>query len=80
MNYFGDPSTKLCVKKCPDITVPVLNATAGINEPIGHTYADYSTRLCVRTCPANYGLQGTFGDNFTATCVQRCPINSYGDP
>lgn len=80
MDYFGDPSTKLCVKACPNITVAVVNATANINEQPGYLYADYSTRLCVRTCPASEGLQGTFGDNSTTTCVQRCPSGSYGDP
>lgn len=79
MNYFGDPSTRLCVSYCPLLTLPVINATAGINLPSGRLFADYSTRLCVYTCPSNYGNEGTYGDNSTNTCVGQCPIGSFGD-
>jgi len=79
LNYFGYPPTRTCVPICSNLTSPVLNETAQINETIGLFFADYSTRLCVRTCPANYGPVGTFGDISTMTCVQRCPIGTYGD-
>jgi len=79
MNYFGDPHNKLCTDRCPTLASPVVNATANINLPAGHLFADYSTRLCVYMCPLDYGISGTFGDNTTNTCVSRCPANSYGD-
>lgn len=79
MNFFGDSSTKLCVNRCPNVTVAVVNASAGINEPVGIRYSDVSTRLCVETCPETYGLHGTFGDNFSNNCVEVCPSGTYGD-
>jgi hypothetical protein len=75
MNYFGDNSTKLCVKKCPNLT-QIINGTSTLI----YSYADYSNRLCVAICNQTDGLHGTFGDNFTNTCVQRCPFGSFGDP
>jgi hypothetical protein len=69
MNYFGDPSTRLCTTYCPLLTANVTNMTAQIDEAIGRLFADEKTRLCVRTCPNDYGLQGTYGDNSTNTCV-----------
>jgi hypothetical protein len=79
MTYFGDPSTKLCVSVCPNISVAFSNVTANIYQTVGISYSDYSTRLCVRTCPATYGLHGTFGDNVTNNCVQNCPTGTFGD-
>lgn len=73
-DYFGDNSTKRCVKRCPNLT-ELINS---VNTPYP-SYADYTNRLCVRMCNATAGKQGTFGDNFTNTCVQRCPANSFGD-
>lgn len=77
MNFFGNPSTKLCVNRCPNVTTAVNNGS--VNEPVGIRYSDVSTRLCVQTCPASYGLHGTFGDNSTNNCVEVCPSGTYGD-
>jgi hypothetical protein len=79
MNYFGDPSTRLCTTYCPLLTANVGNTTSSIDQVAGRLFADYKTRLCVYTCPADFGLQGTYGDNSTNTCVERCPTGSYGD-
>lgn len=76
IRYYGDPSTRTCVQKCPltlwaDIHLQACTTTCNSLLP---EFRDNHTQMCVWPCSSD---PDEYGDSTTGNCVRVCPPNYF---